>query len=68
MTPTGVDPKLAAQRARVDWDAATEFTAGEEPKDLSDMVPPVVVGVRSLMISSPMWTIRAFCILIGLGH
>ncbi|KAG0604399.1 hypothetical protein M758_10G169600 [Ceratodon purpureus] len=42
MTPTGVDPKLAAQRAKVDWDAAAEIQPGEEPKDLSDMVPPVV--------------------------
>ena len=50
MTPTGVDPKLAAQRARVDWDAATEFTAGEEPKDLSDMVPPAVVGSSPMLI------------------
>lgn len=50
MTPTGVDPRLAAQRARIDWDAATEFTAGEEQKDLSDMVPPVVVGSSSPML------------------
>lgn len=41
-TPTGVDPKLAAQRAKVDWDAAAEIQPGEDPKDLSDMVPPVV--------------------------
>lgn len=44
VTPTGVDPKVAAQRAKVDWDAAAEIGPGEEPKDLSDMVPPVVVG------------------------
>ncbi|XP_024397723.1 ycf3-interacting protein 1, chloroplastic [Physcomitrium patens] len=42
VTPTGVDPKVAAQRAKVDWDAAAEIQPGEEPKDLSDMVPPVV--------------------------
>jgi hypothetical protein len=42
VTPTGVDPKVAAQRAKVDWDAAAEIGPGEEPKDLSDMVPPVV--------------------------
>ena len=51
MTPTGVDPKLAAQRAKVDWDAAAEIQPGEEPKDLSDMVPPVVVSVRHLIFS-----------------
>lgn len=49
MTPTGVDPKVAAQRAKVDWDAAAEIQPGEEPKDLSDMVPPVVVGAWHLL-------------------
>lgn len=42
VTPTGVDPKLAAQRARVDWDAAAEIQPGAEQKELTDMVPPAV--------------------------
>ena len=49
VTPTGVDPKVAAQRAKIDWDAAAEIEPGEEPKDLSDMVPPVVVSVPHLI-------------------
>jgi hypothetical protein len=56
VTPTGVDPKLAAQRAKVDWDAAAEIQPGEDPKDLSDMVPPVVVSVRHLRFS---WRCRS---------
>ena len=51
VTPTGVDPKVAAQRAKIDWDAAADFQPGEEQKDLSDMVPPVVVSVRNLLFS-----------------
>jgi hypothetical protein len=43
VTPTGVDPKLAAQRARIDWDAAAEIQPGAEQKELTDMVPPAVV-------------------------
>ncbi|KAH8972849.1 hypothetical protein BDL97_01G013200 [Sphagnum fallax] len=42
VTPTGVDPKLAAQRARIDWDAAAEIQPGAEQKELTDMVPPAV--------------------------
>ncbi|CAM6045779.1 unnamed protein product [Sphagnum compactum] len=42
VTPTGVDPKLAAQRARIDWDAAAEIQPGAEQQELTDMVPPAV--------------------------
>lgn len=40
-TKTGVDPKVAAQRARVDWDAATEIPT-EDEKDTDDSLPPAV--------------------------
>eukprot|EP01018_Ginkgo_biloba_P028789 Gb_22829 [translate_table: standard] len=41
VTNTGVDPKLAAQRAKVDWDAAAEILPGDE-KDNSESLPPAV--------------------------
>lgn len=40
-TKTGVDPKVAAQRAKVDWDAATEIPT-EDEKDTDDSLPPAV--------------------------
>eukprot|EP00897_Mesotaenium_endlicherianum_P006704 jgi/Mesen1/6061/ME000031S05334 len=44
VTKTGVDPKIAAQRARADqaWDAALETTEKVEEKSLSDVLPPWV--------------------------
>lgn len=42
VTDTGVDPRLAAQRAKVDWDSAAEIQPGEEKKDLSEVLPPAV--------------------------
>ncbi len=53
VTPTGVDPKLAAQRARVDWDAAAEIQPGAEQKELTDMVPPAVVKTFVYPLSNP---------------
>jgi hypothetical protein len=57
VTPTGVDPKLAAQRARIDWDAAAEIQPGAEQKELTDMVPPAVVkkklSIHSLSYPKP---------------
>lgn len=40
-TKTGVDPKVAAQRAKVDWDAATEISTDDE-KDMDNSLPPAV--------------------------
>lgn len=40
-TDTGVDPKVAAQRAKVDWDAATEIPT-EDEKDMDNSLPPAV--------------------------
>ncbi len=53
VTPTGVDPKLAAQRARIDWDAAAEIQPGAEQKELTDMVPPAVVKTFVYPLSYP---------------
>ncbi|GLJ39255.1 hypothetical protein SUGI_0800860 [Cryptomeria japonica] len=41
VTDIGVDPALAAQRAKVDWDAATEIIP-EDEKDVAQSVPPAV--------------------------
>ena len=40
-TDTGVDPRIKAQRLKVDWDEAAEIQTGEESDDPN--VPPVVV-------------------------
>ncbi len=53
VTPTGVDPKLVAQRAHVDWDAAAEIQPGAEQKELTDMVPPAVVKKIVYALSYP---------------
>lgn len=60
---TGVDPKVAAQRAKVDWDAATEIPA-EVEKDMDNSLPsavgfsvlylitglPVIIGVAVVLV------------------
>ncbi|KAJ7556664.1 hypothetical protein O6H91_05G092600 [Diphasiastrum complanatum] len=42
VTDVGVDPAVASQRARVDWDAAAEINPGEGDKDFGETLPPVV--------------------------
>ncbi|KAL2650981.1 hypothetical protein R1flu_019109 [Riccia fluitans] len=42
VTDTGVDPRIAAERAKVDWDTAADITPGEGKKDLGETLPPVV--------------------------
>eukprot|EP00252_Welwitschia_mirabilis_P008190 TRINITY_DN19910_c0_g4_i1.p1 TRINITY_DN19910_c0_g4~~TRINITY_DN19910_c0_g4_i1.p1 ORF type:complete len:287 (-),score=61.89 TRINITY_DN19910_c0_g4_i1:558-1418(-) len=46
VTDTGVDPKVAAQRAKIDWDAAAEIN----PEDVTrtDDSPPPAVGFSLL--------------------
>ena len=41
-TDTGVDPRIKAQRLKVDWDKAAEIEPGKESDDPN--VPPVVVS------------------------
>ncbi|KAL3700752.1 hypothetical protein R1sor_018774 [Riccia sorocarpa] len=42
VTNTGVDPRIAAERAKIDWDTAADITPGEGKKDLGESLPPVV--------------------------
>jgi len=58
-TETGVDPKVAAQRSKVDWDAATEIPT-EDKKDMDGSLPPAV-GF------SVLYLITALPIIIGVA-
>ncbi|KAG6548682.1 hypothetical protein Mapa_009836 [Marchantia paleacea] len=52
VTNTGVDPRVAAERAKVDWDTAADITPGEEKKDLGETLPPVVGYSFLYLVSS----------------
>ncbi|OAE25772.1 hypothetical protein AXG93_4368s2320 [Marchantia polymorpha subsp. ruderalis] len=59
VTNTGVDPRVAAERAKVDWDTAADITPGEEKKDLGESLPPVVVHILTRLTP---WTLISFLV------
>eukprot|EP00249_Psilotum_nudum_P019682 c27369_g1_i1 orf=973-1803(-) len=42
VTDTGIDPRVSAQRAKIDWDAAAEIQPGDQTKYIGEKLPTVV--------------------------
>lgn len=55
VTETGVDPRVAAKRSTVDWDAAADIMPGQEDKDAVNVPPALGFGVLYIVTAIPIF-------------